>query len=102
MSFGTLPATLILLPSLPVEEDTVDEEDVEEDEVVFLPPSREEENVLSAKEPPDQESTFKDVVSFVREHYGLGPLKEVPPKVLKSHWSKSLRKGPAPGRPLHP
>ena len=54
--------------------------------------------MIPEKDSPDQESTFKDVVSFVRELYGLGLLKEVPPKVLDSKWSKSLRKGPAPAR----
>ena len=81
------------LPSLPVEEDTVDEEDIEKDEVVVLPPPGEEENVLPAKELPDQEGTFKDVVSFVRELYGLGPLMEVAGKGLDSRWSRSLRGG---------
>ena len=57
---------------------------MEKDEVVVLPPSGEEENVIPAKESPDQENTFKDVVSFVRELYGLGPLKEIAPKVLDS------------------
>ena len=72
------------MSSSPVEEDTVDGEDTEEEEVVFLPPPGEEENVIPAKECPDQESTFKDIVSFVRELYGLGPLKEVAP----NYWTQ--------------
>ena len=78
-------------PSLPGDA-TETEGDTDGDESVEDPPFVEQ-NVLPPPVTPDEDKSFKDVISFLRAHHDLGPMKPVVRKGLDSSWAKSARKG---------
>ena len=78
-------------PSFPREE-TKTEDDTDVDENVEDPPFVEQ-NVLPPPVSPDEDKTFRDVITFLRTHHDLGPMKTVASKALDSSWAKSSRKG---------
>ena len=88
---GVRPGTPV-----PDRDSTVDPVDDEAGELEEVPPP-EGVNVLSSEESPDEDRTFKDIVCFLREFHSLGPMKEVPSKVLGSAWAKAARQIPPPG-----
>ena len=66
-------------PSFPREE-SESEDDTDEDEGLEDPPF-EEPDVVSPPVSADDDKTFKDVITFLRAHHSLGPMKAVASKV---------------------